>query len=130
MPDQATSAFNESMAAALDAALEALRAGTPFDREALLAKYPELGSAIPLLEGLLPPPPSLAPPEAIGRYRIERELGAGGFGVVYLAFDPDVQRQVAIKVLHPGRLGQAEAVSRFTREARAIGRLSHPGIVR
>src|SRR5262249_52313682 len=71
----------------------------------------------------------LARPQRIGPYQIERELGAGGFGVVYLAFDPDVKRRVAIKVLHPGRIDQPDALGRFRREAEAIGRLRHPGVV-
>src|SRR5262249_8040866 len=64
-----------------------------------------------------------------GPYQVERELGSGGFGVVYLAYDPDVKRRVAIKVLHPGRIDQPEALARFQREAQATGRLRHPGIV-
>jgi hypothetical protein len=128
MTELPTSAFNQSMAAALDAALDALRAGRPLDRASLLARHPELSGALAALEQLLPPA-SLPRPETVGRYRIERELGAGSFGVVYLAFDPDIRRPVAVKLLHPGRLGQPDAISRFAREARAIGRLRHPGIV-
>jgi hypothetical protein len=131
---------DQEMAAALDAALDALRAGQPIDRAALLARHPGLAGALDALDGLLPipttisgavkPVPALPLPEVIGPYRVERELGAGGFGVVYLAYDPDVRRRVAVKVLHPGRLAQPEALARFRREAEATGRLCHPGIVR
>ncbi|MGL4549613.1 MAG: serine/threonine-protein kinase, partial [Gemmataceae bacterium] len=128
MTDPPTSTFDQSMAAALDAALDALRAGRPLDRAALLAQHPQLHDALAALEHLLPSA-ALPRPDAVGRYRVERELGAGSFGVVYLAFDPDIRRPVAVKLLHPGRFGQPDAVARFAREARAIGRLRHPGIV-
>jgi serine/threonine protein kinase len=127
-------------AAALDAALDALQAGRPLDRAGLLARHPELAEPLAaldvlfidrstVLDGPRRPEPA-APPPQIGPYRVERELGAGGFGAVYLAFDPDVKRHVALKVLHPGRLHDADAVRRFHREACAVGRLQHPGIVR
>ncbi len=127
----------ESMAVALDAALSAMRTGRPFDRDGLLARHPELADALGVLDRLRPtsdghphPDAPLDAPCSVGPYRVERPLGAGGFGAVYLAFDPDVKRRVAVKVLHPGRLGQPDAVSRFHREAQLIGRLRHPGIVR
>jgi|GEM_PF-5512632 tRNA A-37 threonylcarbamoyl transferase component Bud32 len=126
-------------AAALDAALDDLQSGRPVDRKALLARYPQLDGALAMLGRLFaepttvaecPPTASLAVlPEQLGPYRIERELGQGGFGIVYLGFDPDLKRRVALKVLHPGRLDQPEAVRRFQREACAIARLAHPGIV-
>jgi len=128
------------MAAALDAALDALQRGLSLDRAALLGRFPSLGAALDALEQIVsgqatcPAPDAVptpaAPPERVGPYRIERQLGVGGFGVVYLAFDPDLRRQVALKVLHPGRLQDPEAVRRFQREACAIARLRHPGIVR
>ena len=60
-----------------------------------------------------------------GRYRIERELGAGGMGRVYEAFDPKLERKVALKVLH----GLSEDGSaRLVREARAMARLVHPNV--
>jgi serine/threonine-protein kinase len=126
---------DEELAAALDEAVAALLAGRPLDRTRLLERHPQLAEALAGLERLAglsgtAPDPAAAPlPERVGPYRIERELGAGGFGVVYLAYDPDVKRRVALKVLHPGRLHQPEVVARFQREARATARLRHPGIV-
>jgi serine/threonine-protein kinase len=129
---------DQEMAAALDAALDALQAGRPIDRAGLLARYPELAEALAGLDRLVRdqptaaetgPGPAPALPGQIGPFRIEAELGAGGFGVVYRAFDPDVKRRVALKVLHPGRLDDPEAVRRFQREACATARLRHPGIV-
>jgi eukaryotic-like serine/threonine-protein kinase len=61
----------------------------------------------------------------LGRYRLERRLGAGGFGVVWLAWDEKLEREVAVKVI-PGDGGAGERVER---EARAAARLNHPGIV-
>jgi len=68
--------------------------------------------------------PSL--PATIGRYQIRELLGHGGMGVLYLAFDPAIDRPVAVKVL---RAHTEELYHRFTREARSAGRLQHPNIV-
>src|SRR5215468_5893572 len=64
----------------------------------------------------------------LGRYRIERELGAGGMGVVHAAFDPDLQRRIALKVLRSANV-TPNARERLLREARAMARLSHPNVV-
>lgn len=72
---------------------------------------------------------SASPPTAIGPYRILRELGRGGMGVVYLAHDPALDRDVSLKVAPPLVCLDDRATERFLREARALARLSHPGIV-
>jgi eukaryotic-like serine/threonine-protein kinase len=64
-----------------------------------------------------------------GRYRIVKELGKGTMGVVYEAHDPQIDRLVALKILRPERMVSEAYVGRFLKEARAIGRLSHPSIV-
>ncbi|MFB6888886.1 serine/threonine-protein kinase [Kitasatospora sp. NPDC056327] len=64
-----------------------------------------------------------------GRYRLERQLGQGGFGVVWAAHDDTIGRRVALKVLSDEKAGDEEAVGRFIREARTAGALSHPHIV-
>lgn len=64
-----------------------------------------------------------------GRYEIVRRLGAGSMGEVYLAHDPNIDRRVALKVLHRQHITSKEIVQRFIKEAKAIGRLSHPHIV-
>src|SRR5512147_1283622 len=56
---------------------------------------------------------------SVGRYRLERELGAGAMGVVHAAFDPDLERRIAIKVLRVTEPG-IEAKERLLREARAM----------
>jgi len=64
-----------------------------------------------------------------GRYVLERRLGRGGMGVVYLARELRLDRRVAIKLLPPERAVQPDARERFLREARTAAQLSHPGIV-
>jgi serine/threonine protein kinase len=68
-----------------------------------------------------------APPSRIGRYEILRRLGEGGMGVVYVARDPDLDRQVALKTLKVESRDDT-ARRRFRREARAAARVSHPGV--
>jgi Protein kinase domain len=68
-------------------------------------------------------------PRKIGRYRIIRRLGQGGFGRVYLAHDDDLDRQVAIKVPNPERVTRPEDVEAFLVEARILAKLDHRNIV-
>ncbi|EDM81550.1 serine/threonine kinase family protein [Plesiocystis pacifica SIR-1] len=69
-----------------------------------------------------------APPVRVARYVIERRLGAGGMGEVYLAHDPELGRHVALKQVRAARTSPAER-ERLRREARALARLSHPNVV-
>jgi hypothetical protein len=70
-------------------------------------------------------PGATGPRLVLGRYRLERRLGAGGFGVVWLGWDEKLEREVAVKAI-PREDGSGERVER---EARAAARLNHPGIV-
>ena len=65
----------------------------------------------------------------LGRYEIREELGQGGMSVVYKAIDPQLQRDVAIKVMHTFLAEQQDARERFHREAVAVARLRHPHII-
>src|SRR6516165_145575 len=70
--------------------------------------------------------------QTIGRYRVEKLLGSGAMGEVYRAYDPAIDRLVAIKVLRPELIagsGSDQLLQRFRREARAAGRRFHPNIV-
>ena len=67
-------------------------------------------------------------PEKIGRYKILGELGRGAMGRVYRAFDPNIGRNIAVKVI-PLDTADPELAMRFRREAQAAGILSHPNIV-
>jgi eukaryotic-like serine/threonine-protein kinase len=64
-----------------------------------------------------------------GDYRLERELGRGGMGIVYLARDEMLDRPVAIKVLPRSLAENSEQRERFLREARTAAQLSHPNVV-
>src|SRR6516225_6591503 len=68
-------------------------------------------------------------PLRIGRFRIIRPLGQGGFGRVYLAHDDDLDRRVAIKVPNPERVARPEDVETYLNEARILASLDHPQIV-
>ncbi|MDC0673256.1 serine/threonine-protein kinase [Nannocystis radixulma] len=70
-------------------------------------------------------------PAKIGRFTVLRELGRGGTGVVYAAYDEELERKVAVKLLHPEATADSpvEARTRLLREAQAMARLSHPNIV-
>src|SRR4029078_10742158 len=71
----------------------------------------------------------IAPGTRLGRYTIGQPLGAGGMGEVYLAFDPELERTVALKVLPADLAGDAARVARFVREAKAASALNHPNIL-
>lgn len=66
--------------------------------------------------------------ETLGHYRIIEKIGEGGMGVVYLAHDVRLDREVAIKVLPPGLLSEASVRERFRDEALALAKLNHPNI--
>ena len=63
------------------------------------------------------------------QYRLERELGRGGMGVVFLATDTTLDRRVAIKAVHPELAAHSSIGRRFLAEARTIARLRHPNVV-
>lgn len=68
--------------------------------------------------------------EVAGQFRIVEKIGKGGMGAVYKAEQPDMNRYVAIKILHSRYLTRSDLVSRFRREARAMSQLSHPNTAR
>jgi serine/threonine protein kinase len=71
-------------------------------------------------------------PVKFGKYEVLATLGAGAMGVVYLAYDPFIQRRVALKTIRKDLLAGRHAQhlgARFRQEAMAAGRLTHPGIV-
>ncbi len=83
-----------------------------------LKSNPDLSETVRHLSGL-----------PLGKFQVIRELGRGGFAVVYLARDTRLRREVALKVPRPEVLLSESIRERFMREARAAASLSHPGIV-
>jgi serine/threonine protein kinase len=65
----------------------------------------------------------------LGPYEILAPLGQGGGGTVYRAWDPRLEREVALKILHGGSATDPDRVRRFIAEARAASALNHPNIV-
>lgn len=68
-------------------------------------------------------------PARFGRLAILHEVGAGGMGTVYAAYDPELDRKVALKVVRPERAHDERATTRMLREAQALAKLSHPNLV-
>ena len=75
------------------------------------------------------PAPRRKTPATLGEFRIIRELGRGGMGVVYEAEQTSLRRQVALKVLRFGVVADEDAMNRFRREAETVARLHHTNIV-
>ena len=69
------------------------------------------------------------PPTHIGRYRVDQLLGHGGFGLVYLAYDDQLDRPVAVKVPHAKRVSCVDDAAPYLAEARTVANLDHPNIV-
>src|SRR5262245_60186480 len=79
-----------------------------------------------------PPAPAPAPHTGIhriGRFELRRQLGKGGCGIVFLAFDPKLEREVALKIPRPEMLLSPDARRRLVREALAAAEFDHPNLV-
>jgi len=83
---------------------------------------------LPALDGGHHPPSALERGDVVGRHVVLQKLGAGGMGVVYAAYDPELDRKVALKLLLPGSVG-SNGRTRLLREAQALGKLAHPNVV-
>jgi WD40 repeat protein/serine/threonine protein kinase len=137
MTPEPTPPLEEQCAALLAACDDALAVGAATDpADAPDAVRPRLQrglACLRLLEQFWPRRPAEAPadgpPAELDRFRIVRELGRGGFGIVYLAHDPLLGRDVALKVPRTNALLDPEARGRFLREARAAAALDHPNVV-
>ncbi len=68
-------------------------------------------------------------PQRIGKYQVREQIGRGGMGVVYRGFDPALEREVAIKVIHTAKLDFASQIARFSAEAKALAQLCSPNVV-
>lgn len=118
---------------------DALRGGNRITSDAITGIYDRQGGnttslfqCLDLLEQAWPRAPrdsDSSVPEYIDRFRLERVLGVGGFGIVYQAYDPALRRRIALKVPRLQSLSSENLIARFNREARAAGSLDHPNIV-
>jgi serine/threonine protein kinase len=118
----------------LDQYLADLQAGRAPDRARLLANHPGLATQLDqCLAGLefihRATQPARETPAQLGDFRIVREIGHGGMGVVYEAEQLSLKRRVALKVLRFGAVADQEAMERFQREAETVARLHHTNIV-
>ncbi|MFH1998493.1 MAG: serine/threonine-protein kinase, partial [Planctomycetota bacterium] len=126
------------LAEVLERYLQELAEGGSPDQASYLEAYPELAEA---LQGVFRTidfvestsrtfnATQLETNQRLGDYRIVREVGRGGMGVVYEAVQLSLDRRVALKVLAPGCFASDHALDRFNREASLAGRLHHPHIV-
>jgi eukaryotic-like serine/threonine-protein kinase len=143
MSDVPQSEVSERVVNALDEYLAAAAAGTPPDRNAFLARYPELAEELAAcLESMefigqafdASPPGDFSAAGApgvrtLGDFQLVREVGRGGMGVVYEARQLSLDRRVALKVLPFAGMLDPRQLQRFKNEAQAAAQLEHPHIV-
>src|SRR5438552_4152852 len=138
---------DDRLAIALDALLKQQAAGQPIDYDAVAKDYPDLvaeikqllavGQMIDFVKStptIAMPAPAVPPvitqlPATFGAYELLEEIGRGGMGVVYKAFDKTLQRHVALKMILRGIHATEADLNRFRSEAQAAARLAHPNIV-
>ncbi len=99
-----------------------------------VVRCPRCGTTFSVTSPELVPSPfrprsSTAALSSVGPYQIRERLGSGASGTVYLALDPALQREVALKVLRPEALDSPKTLERLKREARVVARMNHPNIV-
>ena len=107
-----------------ESALDAACADAPELRETLRRRLALLAEM-----GILGDESADTSPSRMGRFRVLQKLGGGGMGVVHLAFDEELQRTVALKLIRPEQLWFEGARQRFQREVDIVAGLAHPGVV-
>jgi eukaryotic-like serine/threonine-protein kinase len=124
--------WDEVLAAGVPPASLSLAPAPPLQRPraerhlACMQLLRQLWPATPPADGS---PDPAEPPATLGRFQVRRELGRGGYGVVLLAYDPQLRREVALKVPLAPALVNPELRQRFRQEAQAAAGLDHPNIV-
>ena len=114
--------------------VDRLNDGEELDAEKILAENPIMGVEIlDYLEDYIAAAPTTneenQPLGTLGDYTLRRQIGRGGMGVVYEAWENSMDRVVALKVLPSGVAADEKAVARFVREAQLAGRLNHANVV-
>ncbi|MCZ6812174.1 MAG: serine/threonine-protein kinase, partial [Planctomycetota bacterium] len=112
--------------------VDRLNKGDELNPQEILAKHPGLGAELlEYLEGYIDPDaaPTMPSDRTLGDYTIRRQIGRGGMGVVYDAWQNSLDRRVALKVLPLGIAASDRAFERFMREARTAAKLDHQNIV-
>lgn len=158
-PDDEPADADARLFAMLDGYVEALHRGEGLTRSQLWERHPELADLLRCLDSLECLAPATDEPPAdsaammptliagngdhtrgtaeerpvtgrrFGKYELQEEIGRGGMGVVYRAWQTDLNRPVAVKMILASRLASNEDVRRFYAEARAAGSLRHPNII-
>ena len=135
---QLNPAQQERLTEVLDEYLRKMEAGEATDRSDLIAAHPDIGEALAEYLSKLDDlnrlvvgdtPTSEIAGKQLGDYRLIRELGRGGMGIVYLAQQLSLDRMVAVKLLPFASLLEPKYIERFKNEARAAAQLEHPNIV-
>lgn len=128
--------YGDPLERLFDDCVERLARGETLDLESLCVAHPDdaerIRAALTPLVGSVPADIVVAgrlPIERIGEFRLIRELGAGGMGIVYLAIQESLGRRVALKTMKPAFAQSPHSRERFRREAAIVGKLAHPSIV-
>ncbi len=114
--------------------IDRLNRGERLRPELIEAAFPTIAPTViehlRAFQGFSANDPSTAPRlDTLGDYTLRRQIGRGGMGIVYEAWESSIGRPVALKVLPAGIAADSKAATRFLREAQAAGRLSHPNVV-
>jgi eukaryotic-like serine/threonine-protein kinase len=136
VPDTTSAYDDPRVVEALERYLALLETGRTPDRAEFLLDYPDIATALDdCLSGLdflrhsAPTDPTLRMPDTLGEFRLLRELGRGGMGIVYEAEQTSLRRRVALKTLPMANGLQEVDRERFLNESRAAAMLDHPNIV-
>ena len=133
--------LDDQREAILEASIDALERGDRSAVERACRDWPELADQVRAAAGVMAElqaaratPSSatattLRPPDSVGRFRVVGLLGQGGMGIVFRAYDPQLDREVALKVQPAGLSASPRSADRFRREARVLAQIRHPHIV-
>jgi formylglycine-generating enzyme required for sulfatase activity len=128
--------YGDPLERLFDDCVARLTRGETLDLDVLCSQYPHdaerIKAALSPLVDAAPPNPNLGTSSSTGRigdFRLVREIGAGGMGIVYLAVQESLGRLVALKTMKPAFAQSPQSRERFRREAAVVAKLTHPSIV-